>query len=354
MASYKQRLTRDLDGWIAAGLMPASSRDPILSSVEEGRRLDAAAALAFAAAFLLGAAVIAFVAANWDGMARVVRFGLLLAAFGAAAGGAAWSARRGRPQASNGLLALAALIYAGSIGLVGQIFNLAGEPSHALHAAGWAAATLAIVGRSSAAGVIALALTGAGDLATEAGEDAPWQLLLIAAAAAVLAWRWRSSPLAHAAGLAIVVAVVHLWARLESEPAGYALALGLAALAALARRDARAANGGERPGSDLYGWLAWGALGLFIAVGLFDQQANLLHRLLWLALGLAGLALGRHDRHALISVGGVLAAIGAGAALMFDLGFGLMASAAVFAAAAMLALLGGLALRAGGESRNAG
>ncbi|HMP63596.1 MAG TPA: DUF2157 domain-containing protein, partial [Phenylobacterium sp.] len=106
MAGYKARLAKDLDGWIEAGLVPAASRGAILASAAEGRRLDAGAALAILGAVLAGLAVIAFVAANWDAIPRLVRFAMILGAFAAAVAGLAppppaagpgspaWSARR--------------------------------------------------------------------------------------------------------------------------------------------------------------------------------------------------------------------------------------------------------------------
>lgn len=64
MANYRSRLEDDLDDWIAAGLVPAENRAAILAGIADTRRLDAATALAAIGAFLAGAAVIAFIAAN--------------------------------------------------------------------------------------------------------------------------------------------------------------------------------------------------------------------------------------------------------------------------------------------------
>ena len=136
MASYRARLTKDLDEWIAAGLVPAANRGAILERVSDGRRIDASAALAVIGALLLGAAAIAFVAANWGAIPRLPRFGLIVGLFLATAGGGAWAARAGRPLLSNTLLAVAALVYAAAIGLTGQIFDIAGDPQRALRSAG--------------------------------------------------------------------------------------------------------------------------------------------------------------------------------------------------------------------------
>src|SRR5690606_34129395 len=213
MATYKARLAEDLDRWIAQGLTPAASREAILASVAEPRRLDAATALGVVGALLAGVAVIAFVADNWDGIPRVIRFVLVLAAFMAAAAGAGWGALRERPILSNALMTVAALIFAGAIGLVGQIFNLPGRPDAALRIAGVAATLLALAGRSSGAAVAALVLIGLGDVVGRTSGDDwvrwPW-LALMGPAAVVLAFVWRSAPVAHAAGLAILAAALLL------------------------------------------------------------------------------------------------------------------------------------------------
>jgi uncharacterized membrane protein len=73
MAGYKSRLSEDLDRWIEQGLVAPESRQPILASVAEARRLDAGIALAVMGAVLAGLAAIAFVAANWDAIPRLAR-----------------------------------------------------------------------------------------------------------------------------------------------------------------------------------------------------------------------------------------------------------------------------------------
>ena len=126
--SYKARIEQDLDRWIASGLVPADSRAAILASIPDARRLDAATALAWVGGVLMGIAVIAFVAANWDGMSRLARFGIVLAAFLALAAGGAWAAQRQRPILADILLTVTVLVFAASIGLVGQIFDIVGAP----------------------------------------------------------------------------------------------------------------------------------------------------------------------------------------------------------------------------------
>jgi hypothetical protein len=72
------------------------------------------------------------------------------------------------------------------------------------------------------------------------------------------------------------------------------------------------------------------------------------HRAAWLVLAAAAAALGRNDRHGMITAGGVLAFFGAVSAILFDLGLSLMGAAALFLACSVLALAAGWLLRGRG------
>ena len=349
MASYKARLREDLERWIARGLIPAESREPILDDVAEPRRLEASSALAAVGGLLLGVAVIAFVAANWNGIPRIGRFGMILVMFLGVCGGAAWCSEN-RPMARNILILLAGLVYAAGIGLTGQIFDIAGDPYAALHAAGLAAGLLALAGRSSAAAIAALVFIGMGDSHFElfGGVQGPPPWLLFAAPAGVaLAWAWKSKPLAHASAIALPIAGLMLLSWLRSDVPnnldGFAVAAAFVGLAA----GARWLEGRDDPVAGIfYGWWAWAALGFFAASGFGPHPpAEVAHRVLWLALAAGVVALGLHDRRTPVAAGGVLAMAGAIAAILFDLGLGLMTAAGVFALVAVVALIAGFALR---------
>jgi hypothetical protein len=94
----------------------------------------------------------------------------------------------------------------------------------------------------------------------------------------------------------------------------------------------------EAPAAVLYGWFAWGALTWFGASGFGDSLKGVGHSIAWLAVSAGVVALGRHDRHAPVTAAGVVGLIAAGATLLFNLGVGLMTSAAVFGGAALAAL----------------
>lgn len=348
MAGYRQRLEQDLDRWIGAGLVPGENRAAILGSVGESRRLDAATALAAVGAAFLGIAVIAFVAANWGAIPRLARFVLVLSVFLSLCAGAAWAARRRRPGLRNGMLTVAALVYAAAIGLTGQIFDIAGSPPAALHGAGLAAGLLALAGRSSGAAMAGLVLLGLGDLSDGPFRDqaAAWPWLAAGAPlGAGLAVVWRSTPLAHVAGLGLGVGALLLVMRL-GPPSDAGLLLTAAAFAIMAgvarwRRERTGSIAGA-----LFGWCVLAALGFFVIAGFVGEAfEGLPHRLVWLALSAALLALGRADRHGAVTGLAVVSLIGAVCAILFDLGLGLMSAAGVFLVSAVAALVAGWLMR---------
>jgi uncharacterized membrane protein len=348
MASYRRRLEQDLDGWIGRGLVAAENRAAILESVGETRRLDAATALAIIGALMAGIAVIAFVAANWSAIPRIPRFGLILAAFLGSSLASAWASARGRPIASHALLSVAALVFAAAIGLTGQIFDIAGEPQPALRAAGLAAGLLALAGRSPWAGVVGLVMIGFSDFTGQSvfGGDkslAGW-LVVAAPLGAATALFWRSQALAHAAGLAAILAVL-TFDPLLRDRSDILFLVSAAVLAAGAAGARWARERFEGPAGVLYGWLVWGALLWFGVAGFDDDLRGVGHSVAWIALSGAVVGLGRHDRHAGATAAGVVGLFAAGSTLLFNLGVGLMTSAAVFAGSALLALAVAFLLR---------
>jgi uncharacterized membrane protein len=354
MASYKDRLARDLDQWIGAGLVSADQREAILRAVPDARRLDAATALAWVGGVLFGVAVIAFVAANWDGLPRLGRFALVLTAFCAAAGAGAWAAHKTRPILCNIALMLAALIFAAAIGLTGQIFDIAGDPKAASYAAGLAGLALALAGRATGAATAGLVFVAFGDFAERQwfsgiDNDAPW-MLVAAPIGAFLALRWRSGVLAHASALALIYCFGWFAARFDDADAAIFLflSIGMAAMAGGARW---LAAQGRAFANIFFGWFTLAALILFAIAGYLpwfggeDGNGGLAHRLVWLCASGGVIALGRFDRHAMVTAIGVLSLIAAIFALLADLGLDLMAAAGVFLLCALAALVAGLALR---------
>jgi hypothetical protein len=299
---------------------------------------------------LAGVAVIAFVAANWDALPRLAKFALVLGLYGASAGGAAWLSRAGRPMAANGLLTFAAVAFAAAIGLTGQIFDIAGDERTALYAAGVAAAALALAGRASGPAIAALWSIGAGDFSAVRDFNASQGvdiagLFLAAPLAAALAVRWKSTPLAHAAALGLIAAA--LWLSLKLHASAEALIGFSLAVGALAAGGRWLRERGEPLGGVFYAWLTWGAVAFYVGGGIdtHDGAFKIAHRIGWLVLGGALVALGRRDRMGSVTAAGVLGLMIGISVVMYDLGLGLMTASAVFFGAAIAAGLAGLALR---------
>lgn len=349
MATYKERVAADLDRWIAAGLVPAENRAAALASIPDARRMDAAQALAWVGGVFLGVAILAFIGANWSVLPRLAKFAVIIAIYGGAAGGAAWCSARARPGAANGLLTFAAIAFAGAIGLTGQIFDIAGDERTALYSAGVVAAALALAGRASGPAIVALFFIGAADYSAERIFDLQGGLgfagLFVAAPAGVaLAIWWRSAALAHMAAISVFGAALWLGLRLD---ATWPLQLTLAAALAVLAAGGRWLREKEWPGGGVfYGWMVWAALGFYVASGSSHGDALAIgHRLIWLLIGGALVALGRADRMSAITVAGVLSLVLGISTLMYDLGLGLMTASGVFLLAAILAAVAGLALR---------
>ncbi|CAH2400568.1 hypothetical protein MES4922_250067 [Mesorhizobium ventifaucium] len=81
MASYSSRVRADITRWLQAGLIDASTADALKRDVEANERksLSFGSILAVMAALLFGAAVLIFVAANWEAIPRLARVAALFA-----------------------------------------------------------------------------------------------------------------------------------------------------------------------------------------------------------------------------------------------------------------------------------
>jgi hypothetical protein len=73
--------------------------------------------------------------------------------------------------------------------------------------------------------------------------------------------------------------------------------------------------------------------------------AVIAHRVAWLAIAGGVIALGRYDRHALVTAAGVVSLIGAVTTILVDLGLDLMTAAMVFFVCALTALVVSFVLR---------
>ncbi len=345
--AYRRRLTRDLDRWTAAGWIDAATQARLLADVPPGApRLSAATTLAFAGAGLLGVAVVAFVMANWDGLPRFGRLAVVATLLGAAIGGAIWADGK-RPHAQGALLLVATLVFGAGVGLVGQMYNIPGEPWAAFAMTAIAGLALSFAGEKAAPGIVG---AGFAALAYVSREGMPAGLGageagLVAALAAVagLALLQRKKVLIHVAiWFAAFTLFVLLGRAFDWSKDGFSTAaLATCLLWALAAAWGRFA---PRPGArTLYGYGVWFSLVAFWIWG-FAGDGGLAHRAAGIAIGLALLALGRTDRHGFVLAAGIVGLLGGVAAALADLGLDLMVAAGLFLVLAVGALAAAMAL----------
>ncbi len=135
-------VNKDIERWVAGGLIDRATADRLgMELANRPGRFGLGAVLGVFGAILLGAALLSFVAANWQEIPRLARVFLILVTIAAGYIGGAWREGRGDTVFSATLYLIAAIAYGGGIALVGQMYHLSGDMASA--ALVWSAATLA-------------------------------------------------------------------------------------------------------------------------------------------------------------------------------------------------------------------
>ncbi len=215
MASYTARVRADTARWIALGLIDGKTAEGIVADVQahDRRALSFGSILATLAALLFGAAILIFVASNWEAIPRLARVGALFAViFGGYIGGALLKLAN-HPAIAEGFWLVAAAAFGGSIALIGQMYHLSGDETQAILV--WCGGT----------GIAALAL-----------RSGPLTMAAVALAAAWLFFVavnfWRDHPFPHAfLAVAAVLWVISYWT--QSAGARHLLLLSLVFYGAL-------------------------------------------------------------------------------------------------------------------------
>lgn len=134
MSQHARRVRKDIGRWEAAGLIDRRTAGRLLDDValNAGRGVNFGAVLAMMAAALFGAAILIFVAANWDAIPRLARVVMLFALIAAAYVGGAGLKVSGRPAAGEALYIIGAAAFGGSIALIGQMYHMSGDERQAI------------------------------------------------------------------------------------------------------------------------------------------------------------------------------------------------------------------------------
>ncbi len=140
---YKRTLTADLDRWIEDGLVPAKNRNTILASIGADKgNLSAVGILAMLGAIFMALAALTFIGANWGGISKIVRFGLVLALMWTALGVTLYALKRKTMAFAHAFALVAAALFGAGIMLVAQIFNISAHYPNGIFI--WALGALAV------------------------------------------------------------------------------------------------------------------------------------------------------------------------------------------------------------------
>lgn len=270
MAGYSAHVRKDIARWVEAGLIDAATGAALARDVAANQRgtLSFGSILAMMAALLFGAAILIFVAANWEAIPRLGRVAALFALIALGYVGGAMARMRGHGFIGEALWVVAAAAFGGAIALIGQMYHLAGSEAAALVTWGAGTALAALALRSGALTVAAVGIADAWlltalfsnfDLFRSA--DTPRLFLPACLALFVLSFWTRSEPARHLLLLSLVFYVTVLAADNDVLMISTLLALasaGVFGLAVLAPEavDRLVRLGGRLPLHALFGFLA--------------------------------------------------------------------------------------------------
>jgi uncharacterized membrane protein len=204
---YRQRLEADLARWQADGVItPAASASirSALPPLASGANIPVVVGIV--GGLLIAAAFLAFVAAHWIEIARLLRLAILFAGIVAAYGLGAWFAQTGRPVLADLCASVGAIIFGAGIALVGQMYHLGGDFAGGMLL--WAIGALAAAALTGSRGALAVALVAAsiwsGMRAIEELDAPHLPFLVIWFVAAALGLAWNSRVAAHLVALAAI------------------------------------------------------------------------------------------------------------------------------------------------------
>src|SRR5262245_6834880 len=158
--AYRQRLEADLARWEADGVITPSVLTAIRAALPPlAPGINIAVVVAIVGGLLIAAAFLAFVAAHWTEITRLLRLVMLFAGILSAYGLGGWFARSGQPILADLCAAIGALIFGAAIALVGQMYHLGGDFAGGMLL--WAMGALAAAALTGSRGARAVALAAA-------------------------------------------------------------------------------------------------------------------------------------------------------------------------------------------------
>jgi uncharacterized membrane protein len=203
--AYRQRLEADLAQWEADGVVtPATLATIRVALPPLAPGVNIPVVVAIVGSLLIAAAFLAFVAAHWSELARLLRLVILLAGIVGAHGLGAWLAGAGRPVLADLCSGVGSIIFGAGIALVGQMYHLGGDFAGGMLL--WAIGALAAAALTGSRGAFAVALVVASiwtSMRVFEIRDVPhFSFVALWIVAAGLALAWNSRVAAHLVALA--------------------------------------------------------------------------------------------------------------------------------------------------------
>src|ERR1700722_20079834 len=154
---YRQRLEADIARWEADGVIAPAAAAAIRNALPPlAPGITIPVIVAIVGGLLIAAAFLAFVAAHWTELPRLLRFAILVAGICGANGLAAWFARRDRTILVDLCASVSAIIFGAAIALVGQMYHLGEDFAGGMML--WAGGALAAAVLTGSRGALAVAL----------------------------------------------------------------------------------------------------------------------------------------------------------------------------------------------------
>lgn len=297
MASYASKVRQDIARWVEKGLIDAQTGEKLSREVEANvrRSFSFGTILAMLAAILLGAAILIFIAANWEAIPRIMRVLAVFAVIAAGYVGGAWLKLRDHPAFAEAAWVVAASAFGGAIALIGQMYHFSGDESGAILA--WCAGTAlaAVALRSNPLTVMAVAIADGwlvmkllNGFDIRRGFDFPYLYVLMATALFLISYWTRSRPARHLVILSLIayagfVALANDWNSVAIQLAIGSAVIFAAAIYAAEPLDSLLQLGGRLALHAFLGFL----VGMAILQFRYDEGGGLI---LTSALMLAGIA----------------------------------------------------------------
>ncbi len=243
MASYASKVGQDIARWVENGLIDAETAEKLRRDVEANvrRSFSFGTVLAMLAAILLGAAILIFIAANWETIPRITRVLAVFAVIAAGYVGGAWLKLRDHPAFAEAAWVVAAAAFGGAIALIGQMYHFSGDESGAIltWCAGTALAAIAL--RSNPLTIMAVAIADGwlvimllNGFDFRSGFDIPYLYVLMAFALFLISYWTRSQPSRHLIILSLILYAGFVAAADEWDAMAIQLAIGSAVIFAAA------------------------------------------------------------------------------------------------------------------------